>query len=390
MGIENEDDHKAAREYLEEIIALMPGHVYWKDRDGVYLGCNDLQAKSVGLSSRHELIGKTDYDFSWAEQAEFLRQIDQQVMASGIAQTIEEPAVLADGSQAIFLSKKVPLSNSNQEIVGVVGISFNITEQKRIEQRLRETQDKVEGMTLVSASMAHQLRTPLAGLNISAKFIKDTLASMIKRASDKNLNELQHSLEPILRDCTVIEKELNIMDKEIKASLTVIDMLLLNLNPTMNVSNIEIFSINDCIEEALSRYPFTASQRKKIIWDNVPEQNFEVKSELLLLIHTFFNLIKNSVHSILQKGEGTIEIWGQPDKDVNKIYFKDTGMGIPEASLPHIFDRFYSKTHHGTGIGLSFCQWVMQMQGGSIICESVEGEYALFILCFPNFEKNLT
>lgn len=387
MEINTKDDHKAAKEYLEEIIALMPGHVYWKDREGVYLGCNDLQAKSVGLSSRHDMIGKTDYDFSWAEQAEFLRNIDQQVMTSGIAQTIEEPAVLADGSQAVFLSKKVPLYSSNQEIVGVVGISFNITEQKIIEQRLRETQDKVDGMTLVSASMAHQLRTPLAGLNISTKFIKDMIASMICRMTDE-IREQHSPIERILRDFSLVEKELTIMDKEIKASLTVIDMLLLNLNPTMNVSNIEIFSINDCIEDALSRYPFAPNQQKLITWENIRENNFEVKSELLLLIHTFFNLIKNSVHSILQKGEGKIEIWVQPDKNINRVYFKDTGMGISEASLPHIFDRFYSKTHHGTGIGLSFCQWVMHTLGGSIICESVEGEYALFILCFPNFEIN--
>lgn len=381
------DDHKAVREHLEEIIALMPGHVYWKNREGVYLGCNDLQAKSVGLSSRDEIVGKTDYDFSWKDQAEFLQSIDQQVMSNGVAQTIEEPVSLPDGSQAVFLSKKVPLYDKAENIVGLVGISFNITEQKLIEKKLRETQDRVDGMTLVSASMAHQLRTPLAGLNISAKFMKDMLQNMISKCSE-NLSEQSFINARLLKDFQLLEKEIMTMDKEIKASLTFIDMLLLNLNPSLNESNVEIFSINECITEALNCYPFAANQHKLVLWENILENNFEVKTEFLLIIHTLFNLIKNAIHSIFQKGEGKIEIWVQPDKNLNRVYFKDTGMGISEISLPYIFDRFYSKTHHGTGIGLSFCQWVMQMLGGSIICESIEGEYALFILSFPRIETN--
>lgn len=51
-------------EVLENIIALMPDHVYWKDKEGVLQGCNNALAKSLGLKSRKDIVGKTDWDLA--------------------------------------------------------------------------------------------------------------------------------------------------------------------------------------------------------------------------------------------------------------------------------------------------------------------------------------
>jgi len=51
--------------------------------------------------------------------------------------------------------------------------------------------------------------------------------------------------------------------------------------------------------------------------------------------------------------------------------------------LPKIFDRFFSSTHHGSGIGLAFCKLVMQAYGGNITCQSQQGEFTEFVLSFP-------
>ena len=121
------------KDFLENIIALMPGHVYWKDKNGVLLGCNDLQAIDAGLLSRHEIIGKTDYDMPWKEQADILRKIDREVINTGVPKIIEEPSTLADGSETIFLSHKVPLYYKGQ-IIGILGISFDITMRHEAEE----------------------------------------------------------------------------------------------------------------------------------------------------------------------------------------------------------------------------------------------------------------
>ena len=78
---------------LEHIMRMLPGHVYWKDINGVYLGCNDNQAKSLGLKYGSEVIGKTDFDLPWPQgSAEDFYVNDMTVMESGSNLVVEEPA----------------------------------------------------------------------------------------------------------------------------------------------------------------------------------------------------------------------------------------------------------------------------------------------------------
>ena len=94
-------------EMLENILALMPGHVYWVDAQGFYLGCNDNQAKAAGLLSRKDIVGKKNKDLPWNFNAgvlPVLDRINQEVIQTGKPILLEEPAILEDGSELIFLS----------------------------------------------------------------------------------------------------------------------------------------------------------------------------------------------------------------------------------------------------------------------------------------------
>ena len=93
--------------YLDSIIALLPGHVYWLDRNNILRGCNDLQAEAVNRS-RHELVGKRIADFIPAEQAAVLDSINLRVMETGESFAGEEIADMANGP-GIYLSKKSPI-----------------------------------------------------------------------------------------------------------------------------------------------------------------------------------------------------------------------------------------------------------------------------------------
>ena len=73
--------------------------------------------------------------------------------------------------------------------------------------------------------------------------------------------------------------------------------------------------------------------------------------------------------------------------DSSKVIFKDTGTGISGRDLPYIFDRFYSKTRHGTGIGLAFCQMAVELCNGEIKCNSKEGEYTEFVITMPKLKE---
>lgn len=73
----------------------------------------------------------------------------------------------------------------------------------------------------------------------------------------------------------------------------------------------------------------------------------------------------------------------------NILYFKDTGKGIPADVLPKLFEKFYTTTYHGTGLGLAFCKMVMTGFGGSISCTSEYGEFTQFEMVFPKHKDTV-
>jgi PAS domain S-box-containing protein len=162
-------------DYLEKIISLMPGHVYWLDKNNVYLGCNDLQAKSVELNSRHDIVGKRNGDLIWKEFADELDNLNIEVMKTGRPH-IEEENIRTVNGVKIVLSQKVPLYDDNNNVMGILGISFDITERKRMEKELLEAKEKAEIVNQVKTdfirNMEHDIRTPISGLIGVTNYLK--------------------------------------------------------------------------------------------------------------------------------------------------------------------------------------------------------------------------
>ena len=139
-----------------------------------------------------------------------------------------------------------------------------------------------------------------------------------------------------------------------------------------------------CLEEALRRYPYNGTQKQLLHVDL--SRDFQFRGIPVLMQHVVFNLLKNSIYYVLDAGKGSIHIWMEQQTEVNCLHFKDTGKGINSERLPYVFERFYSNRHNGTGIGLAFCKQVITQFGGSISCDSIEGEYTHFTLRFPRVE----
>jgi uncharacterized protein with PQ loop repeat len=120
---------------LEEIIAQLPEHIYWKNKKGVCLGCNTNNWKDFGLKSLAEFKGKTDYDLFTKNEADHLTLVDQEVMRTNQVKTVEEKATV-NGKTTVYLSHKLPLKNKRQKTVGTLGISVNIRHYKNAEPEL--------------------------------------------------------------------------------------------------------------------------------------------------------------------------------------------------------------------------------------------------------------
>lgn len=90
--------------YLDNILRNTPGSIYWKDKEGRYLGCNAFQASMAGVSSAAEMIGKTDYELPWKKSADVIRATDKRIMETQQSESLIETALLTDNIKIIMLT----------------------------------------------------------------------------------------------------------------------------------------------------------------------------------------------------------------------------------------------------------------------------------------------
>ncbi len=130
---------------LQLVLDTIPVRVFWKDTNSVYLGCNRLFAEDAGLADTDEIVGKRDLDMPWAALAEAYRADDKAVIESGIAKlNFEEPLLAAGGQSVILQTSKIPLRDANDQIIGILGTSVDITDRKAADAALalRQAQER--------------------------------------------------------------------------------------------------------------------------------------------------------------------------------------------------------------------------------------------------------
>jgi PAS domain S-box-containing protein len=113
--------------------------IYFKDTNGVYRRCNKRAEELIGLTEA-EQIGKTDFDFFDQNKAAAIQAVDQQVLASGQEHRFEEWVTFPGGETFLFESRKTPVFGHHHEVIGILGISHDITERRKIEDTLRESE----------------------------------------------------------------------------------------------------------------------------------------------------------------------------------------------------------------------------------------------------------
>jgi PAS domain S-box-containing protein len=149
---------------LRTIITHIPCAVFWKDRNSVYLGCNEQLAHNHGFAGPEEVVGKTDYDLGVTPaEAEFYRACDRQVMETGRPLlNIEETQTRADGTLCILLTSRVPLRDPSGAVVGILGVYLDITERKKALEDLRLRDRAIQAVTQgILITDPHQSDNPI-------------------------------------------------------------------------------------------------------------------------------------------------------------------------------------------------------------------------------------
>jgi len=363
---------------LYNILDAVPVSVYWKDKEGKYLGCNKYMANLAGLT-RNAIIGRTDSELLWKDASNSLHDIDYIVIKNKAKYEAEEKTKMDNGDERTFLSTKIPLYNSKKAVVGLVGISLDITDRKRAEELHIKNEVAERAVTfsnIVAADIAHELKNPLAAINISMEHIMDGLLSeKLHRSRIEFYKKEFAKITKIIRGCSYIISDLL---QKVKSLVTGKIHVSLKLN-----------QIDVDIEEMLDLYPFVNEEKKLVELKNFEKKNsFKYMGDSTITQNVFSNLVKNSLREFKEidhKGLLTIELKKNAEKDFNYVIFRDNGRGIREENIDTIFNNFESKNvdKGGTGLGLSFCRLVMKSYDGDITCESEEGKYTEFTLKFP-------
>ena len=142
---QTEDALRESEYTYRTLVEHLPQRIFIKDKNSVYLSCNDNYASDFNIKP-NEITGKTDYDLFPMELAEKYRTDDKRVMESGKTEEIEENYIIPDGELRIVHMVKTPFRDENGNIIGVLGIFWDITERKLAQKALKESEERYHGL----------------------------------------------------------------------------------------------------------------------------------------------------------------------------------------------------------------------------------------------------
>ena len=327
---------------FQQLLDQIPANVFWKDRNGYYLGCNELMAKSAG-KARYDIVGKKDQQVDWGCCWDSLVTNDKEVLRSGSRIQVEEYVINQDGVKVIYLNSKSPLI-FDKEIVGTIGVAIDITERKEKEQALvtKTAELEVEKSRIQEFvhNFHHDFRTPLTGVLSSL--------SVLKKYCSKESNDRIHENLAVVSEGVLT---LNEMVEQLYHYTGVVTN-----GSTYNIA----FNINDivCQEAKIAR---VAIGDRNIVLETIVCKNIpRVVGDYVKVMQILRNLLSNSVK---YTAEGKIEVIvkvheHKGDRVILRIKVADTGCGIAKEDKDRIFEMgFRAQQHrmsrlHGTGFGL--------------------------------------
>jgi PAS domain S-box-containing protein len=374
------------RNLLRSLIDNLPDYIYVKDTQYRYAIDNIAHRKFLGVRTEQEVIGKRITDFFPPALVEQFARDDQRIIENGeVLLNREEPLLDAQGRKRWHSTTKVPLRNNEGQIVGLVGISRDITERKEAEEKLQEANaelarrkaevenvfadlqksheelksaqfqliqaEKMQSVGRLAAGVAHEVKNPLAILGMGIDYMTKNLVS-----TDANVGLILNDMNDALKRADAII--LGLLDFSVPRAL-----------------DLHAENLSGIVEQSLSlvRHELTHNPVKLVreLADDLPPVHVDKQKIKQVLV----NILTNAVHAMPQGGTLTVRTylkqlseaeaghdagWRLADRfrvgeTVVICETLDTGTGIPTEKLVKIFDPFFTTkaTGKGTGLGLT-------------------------------------
>ncbi|MCD2450749.1 PAS domain S-box protein [Methylicorpusculum oleiharenae] len=354
------------RAFLRQVIDATPSMIFVKDRKRRFLLSNEALAKCYGTNA-DSLIGLTDDQFNpnSDEVAKFC-QDDLEVINTAQAKFIpEEKVTHADGSVHWFSTIKIPLIDDDNSCNKLLGVSTDITERKRAEEALLLADRRKDEFL---AMLAHELRNPLAPIRNAVQFLKLQQLTDPKQAwglnvIDRQVSNIARLLDDLLDVARIMQGKITLKPGRLELG---------------EIANAALEISRPLIE--LRRQELIISQTFAPLW---------IEGDRVRLEQVLSNLLNNASKYTGEGGKIMLSVSREGSNAVIEI--KDTGIGIPSGTLPHIFDLFIqadnslAHSQGGLGIGLTLVRRLTEMHGGTVSAVSPGiGKGSTFVVKLPS------
>jgi PAS domain S-box-containing protein len=400
---------QAAR-FLDSIIEHLPAMIFVKDADDLrFARFNRAGELLLGLS-RDQLIGKNDYDFFPSDQADAFTHKDREVLASRALHDIpQEPINTPHGTRWLH-TLKIPILDDAGEPRFLLGVSMDISEQKRAEELLRSTNEELElRVRERTAALNEQLeelrRTEDALARTEEQLRQSQKMEAIGRLAGGIAHDFNNLLSVVLGYADMLLQQMPGEDKgrayveEIeragsRASELTHQLLAFGRRQVLKPTNIDLNAVVFRIERMLSRL-----LGEDIELTLEPGLNLStVKADPSQIEQVLMNLIVNARDAMPRGGVLTIKtcdceldqafasthLGAEPGAFV-RLTVQDTGVGMDKATQAQIFEPFFTTKEpgRGTGLGLSTVFGIVRQSGGFITVDSTPGAGATFQVYLP-------
>jgi PAS domain S-box-containing protein len=362
---------------MNTLINNIPIHIYIKDCESRFIMVDKGSAQSFGLNDPEQVVGKTDFDFFSHEHAQQAYEDEQVIIRTGAPIIKEEKETWTDRPDTWVSTSKFPLYDKDEKIIGIFGISMDITELKQKEEKNITTNKELEKLNSekdkLFSIIAHDLRSPFHGLlGLTEVMVKDS-----HEMSSEEITNYSSSLHELVVNLYSLLENLLEWAQFQKGSLAF-------MPKALNLSDIFSQSIDSTKQRAI--------QKEIIILNDIPE-TLKIYADEKMINSVLRNLLSNSV-KFTRKNGIVVGKAREIEEGMVEISVTDTGVGIPGNTMAKLFklgERVGSKgtaNELSTGLGLVICKEFVEKNGGRIWVESKESIGSTFYFTLHNYSYN--
>ena len=354
---EAQESSDSERRRLDSVLSHMSDGVLATDRRGNVTIVNNMALQLLGVEHDDELIGKSIIDVLDIRHDYTVRQLvnsEQKEMILDMSNS---------GSNLILNAYFSPIQRESGFVSGLVCVLHDVTSQQKEEQERKE----------FVSNVSHELRTPLTSVKSYVEALSDG-AWQDKEIAPQFLKVVQDETERMIR---MINDLLSL--SRMDAGTTKLNLEYVNINELFNyILNLFDMIIKKEEDPKKKKYTIERFFTKKDLWVEIDTDKFT---------QVIDNIMNNAIKYSPDGGVITARLLETHNHVIMSI--SDQGLGIPRKDLSHIFDRFFrvdkarSRKQGGTGLGLAISKEVVNMLGGQIWVDSVEGKGSTFYISLP-------